>query len=141
MSLIRDWRPRMSPPNMPMMSPPARAIGTRGHGAPLLPESRGTVAGGRVTVGESVALRYRLRDPASGEPLRGLRDVAVMVYTSGHWKQRLGAVEVAAGVYEVRFVPTEATSYSVAIESPSRRLAFHHSEPLRLTAEPVPASR
>lgn len=87
-------------------------------------------------VGQAMPLRFRLKDPHTGEPAGGLRDVQVLVYTSGSWNRREPAAEVGEGVYEVSFLPPAPGTYRVAIECRSQRLLFHQSPPVVLFVTP-----
>lgn len=86
------------------------------------------VASDAVKVGEEVRLRFRFADPNTGAPLHGLQDVRALIYRSDrNWQDRQPAREVAEGLYEVAFTPTEPAAYLVQVESPTGRLPFHLS--------------
>jgi YVTN family beta-propeller protein len=89
-----------------------------------------------VTVGEDVALRFRLTDPVSGAPRTGLRDVRVLTFLSpGVWQRRQWAAEAAPGTYEIHFQPAEPGVYFVFLEVASAGLPYQKSPFLVLSAE------
>ncbi|HEV2853872.1 MAG TPA: YncE family protein [Thermoanaerobaculia bacterium] len=91
-----------------------------------------------LTVGREVRLRFRLTDPNTGEPRKGVSDFTVMAFpASGAWQRRWLAREVGDGLYEVTFVPSEPGAYTVQEECPSGRLPFHLSPRVLLRADPA----
>jgi hypothetical protein len=89
-----------------------------------------------VTVGEEVAVRLRLSDPAGSVPMTGLRDVRVLTFLSpGTWQERHWAAELGNGRYEVRFKPPEAGVYFIFVLIDSVNLPYQKSPFLVLTAE------
>jgi len=90
-----------------------------------------------MTVGETVALRFRLTDPLSAEPRSGLTDVRVLTFLgSGQGQERHAAVPRGDGLYEVPFTPERAGVYYVFVESPKAGLGYRESPfiTLRVTA-------
>lgn len=81
-------------------------------------------AGRRFRAGEQAALRFKLADAATRQPLRGLRDVQVLVFEAGVWQRRLWAAEAAAGEYEVRLAFPHSGLFRVMLRSPSRGVTF-----------------
>ena len=74
---------------------------------------------------DSAQLRFKLTDPATGQPLKGLKDVRVLVFEPpGVWQQRQWAKEIGEGVYEVMQVFPRAALYDVMVSVPSRGLGF-----------------
>jgi YVTN family beta-propeller protein len=92
-----------------------------------------------VSVGEDVAVRFKLTDPDSGEARKGLKDVRVLTFLSpGIWQQRHWADEVGEGMYEIHFTPPESGVYFVFIEVASQGMPFQKSPFLVLTAQAKP---
>jgi hypothetical protein len=85
------------------------------------------LAARRVAAGRPIELRFRLTDPASGEPARGLADVVVLAFTTGNWRRRAPAAEVGEGVYAASIAPPAAGTYFAAVETRSGRLPLHLS--------------
>lgn len=89
-----------------------------------------------VTVGEDVALRFKLTDPVSGAARTGLQDVRVLTFLSpGTWQRRQSASEIAPGTYEIHFKPAEPGVYFVFLEVASAGLPYQKSPFLVLSAE------
>jgi YVTN family beta-propeller protein len=85
--------------------------------------------------GRPAALRFRLTDPITGEPLKGLSDVQVLAFEPpGVWQQRQWAKEVADGEYEVTQLFPRPGLYRVMVSAASRGVAFAD---LPFTAAPV----
>lgn len=92
-----------------------------------------------VSVGEDVAVRFKLTDPDNGEARKGLKDVRVLTFLSpGIWQQRHWADEVGEGIYEIHFTPPESGVYFVFIEVASEGMPFQKSPFLVLTAQARP---
>lgn len=88
-----------------------------------------------VTVGETVLVRVRVREPLDGAPRTGIGDVRVLSFLSpGIWQQRQWAAEAAPGVYETSFVPPEPGLYFVFVEIASAGVPFERSTYVLLTA-------
>jgi YVTN family beta-propeller protein len=98
----------------------------------------------KLRAGQAVPLRFRISDAKTRQPMGGLQDVEVMVYSAaveGQWRRT--AKPVGEGVYEVEFTPQVAGNYHVAVESLSQNLPFHLSPRVMLqvsqeTAAPSP---
>ena len=74
-----------------------------------------------------VALRFRLKDPATGAAVAGLSDVQVLVFQPpGIWQQRQWAKAVGEGVYEVTQTFPHAGTFSVMFRVASRGVEFRH---------------
>jgi YVTN family beta-propeller protein len=74
---------------------------------------------------ETVPLRFKLTDPASKQPLTGLKDVQVLVFEPpGLTQQRQWAREVGEGVYEVTQSFPHEGLYNVMLRIASRGLGF-----------------
>lgn len=85
--------------------------------------------------GRPAALRFRLTDPATGQPLKGLTDVQVLAFEPpGVWQQRQWAQEVGEGEYEVSQVFPRPGHYRVMVRVASRGVTFAD---LPFTAAPV----
>jgi hypothetical protein len=95
-----------------------------------------------VGVGEDVAVRFQLTDPADGSPRTGLKDVHVLAFLApGIWQQRQWAVEAGPGTYEVHFTPPESGVYYVFVEVASAGLSFQKSPYLVMSAQSVQAKK
>jgi YVTN family beta-propeller protein len=81
--------------------------------------------GKQFKAGEAVTLRFRITDPATGQPLKGLRDVQVLAFEPpGIWQQRQYAREVGEGEYEVAQVFPRPGLYKVMVRAASRGVSF-----------------
>lgn len=86
-------------------------------------------------VGEEVALRFRLVDPATGEPHSDLDDVRVLTYRApGRDQLRRLAEPMGDGVYQVRFL-RQAGTYYAFVASDSAGLRYNESRQLILVAK------
>jgi YVTN family beta-propeller protein len=84
-----------------------------------------TFAGQQFKPGASVPLKLKLTDSVTGEPLRGLGDVQVLVFEPpGVWQQRQWAKEVGAGEYEITQVFPHAGVFNVMVRVGSRGVTF-----------------
>ena len=73
-----------------------------------------------VSVGQTLALRFRLIEPVSGKPRLGLRDARVLYYLApGRGRSEVAARELGDGVYEALLPIAEAGAYYVHAGSPS----------------------
>ena len=89
----------------------------------------------QVKVGRKVSLKFRLTDPATRKPRKGLKDVNVLTFRGpGQQQKRQWAKEVGDGLYQVDFVPPQAGVYYVFIECRSLGLRYDRSSPLILRA-------
>jgi YVTN family beta-propeller protein len=94
----------------------ALAAARRRRMAAVVPVARPAVA----AVGEELALRFRVTDPATGSPVDGLADVGVLGFlVPGVWQQRQWAEPLGGGVYEVRLAPPRPGIYYVFVQVPS----------------------
>jgi YVTN family beta-propeller protein len=81
--------------------------------------------GKQYKAGEPAALRFRVTDPATGGPLKGLQDVQVLAFEPpGIWQQRQWAKEVGEGVYEVTQTFPRPGLYKVMLRTASRGVTF-----------------
>lgn len=81
----------------------------------------------RTTPNKTVPLRFRLKDTATGAPVKGLTDVQVLVFEPpGIWQQRQWAKEVGEGVYEVTQTFPRAGLFSVMFRVASRGVEYRH---------------
>ncbi len=95
-----------------------------------------------VTVGEEVRVRFRLTDPESGAPKKGLEDVRALTFLSpGLGQQRQWAVERGEGLYEITFRPEEEGLYYIFLEVASAGLPLANAPHLTLTANTAPSSQ
>jgi hypothetical protein len=88
-----------------------------------------------LTVGEPARLRFKLAEPATGEPKNGLEDVRVLTFLApGIWQKRQWAEPAGDGIYQIDFVPPRPGVYYVALEIPSLDLGYNRFRPLILRA-------
>lgn len=81
--------------------------------------------GRQFKAGEAVALRFRVSDSATGQPLKGLRDVQILAFEPpGIWQQRQWAREVGEGEYEVTQTFPRPGLYKVMLRVASRGVTF-----------------
>ena len=74
---------------------------------------------------EPASLKFRITDPITKQPIKGLKDVEVLVFEPpGIWQQRQWARESGEGVYEITQAFPRAGSYNVMIRARSRGLNF-----------------
>jgi YVTN family beta-propeller protein len=82
-------------------------------------------APGAVVAGQEARWSFTVMDESSGEPVRDLSDVRVLVMrTPGTWHTRLDAAADGEG-YRVTLRPPTAGTYVVAVASASAGLAMH----------------
>jgi YVTN family beta-propeller protein len=96
------------------------------HNAPAITVAVKALFGGKeFKPGETAALRFKLTDPATGQPLKGLQDVQVLAFEPpGVWQQRQWAKDVGEGEYEVSQVFPRAGLYKIMLRSASRGVSF-----------------
>lgn len=81
--------------------------------------------GRQYKVGETAALRFKLTDSATGQPLKGLGDVQVLAFEPpGVWQQRQWAKDVGEGEYEISQVFPRAGLYKIMLRVASRGVSF-----------------
>ncbi len=81
--------------------------------------------GQQFKAGESVALRFKITDSVTMQPLKGLTDVQVLAFEPpGIWQQRQFAKEVGDGEYEVSQTFPRAGQYKVMLRVASRGVAY-----------------
>jgi YVTN family beta-propeller protein len=74
---------------------------------------------------DSVPLKFKIVDSVTGQPLKGLNDVNVLVFQPpGIWQQRQIAKEIGDGVYEVAQVFPHSGLFNVMVGVASRGVAF-----------------
>jgi len=79
----------------------------------------------RVKTGAAVPLKFKIVDPVTRQPLKGLRDVTVLVFQQpGIWQQRQMAKEIDAGIYQVTQVFPNAGLFNVMVGAASRGVTF-----------------
>lgn len=79
------------------------------------------------------ALRVRLLDAASQQPVTGLADVQLLVFAPpGHWQQRRRAVEVEPGLYEINESFPRAGLYQLMVASSARSFRFSDAPAITL---------
>lgn len=108
----------------------------RGRGAGKL-SIRAETADRRAPVGEPFAVRFSVREAASGALQPGIPDVAILaVRSSGGWHQLTRARASQDGLYEAEFTFPSRGAYFLYFEIPSRRLPRNHIRPLVFSAQP-----
>ncbi len=81
--------------------------------------------GQRFEPGKEATLKFRINDSVTGQPVKGLTDVQVLVFEPpGVWHQRVWAKENEEGVYEVTQVFPSAALYNVMVSVGSRGVSF-----------------
>jgi hypothetical protein len=79
----------------------------------------------RLTAGEEPRLRFKLREPATHQPVAGLGDVTVLTYAApGRQRAEVTAREVEDGVYEARPTLASAGAYYLYVSVPSRKVGY-----------------
>ncbi|HEY0408571.1 MAG TPA: YncE family protein [Pyrinomonadaceae bacterium] len=74
---------------------------------------------------DTVALRFRITDAATRQPIAGLKDVQILVFEPpGVWQQRQFAMEVGAGVYEIKQAFPREGVYNVMVSVASRGTTY-----------------
>jgi YVTN family beta-propeller protein len=74
---------------------------------------------------ETIPLRFKLTDPATKQPLKGLADVQVLVFEPpGIWQQRQFAKELEPGVYEIKQAFPREGIYNVMVRVSSRGASY-----------------
>jgi YVTN family beta-propeller protein len=87
---------------------------------PLLKEKR-------ISIGETVRIKFRAIDPNTQQPRTGLKDLGVLILLApGTWQRRELARPLSEDVYEVTFIAPQAGVYYVFFECPS--LDVHYQE-------------
>jgi YVTN family beta-propeller protein len=85
--------------------------------------------------GDAVTLKFKITDSVTGQPVKGLKDVQVLMFEPpGLWQQRQWARESEDGVYEVTQVFPGVALYHVMVGVASRGVSYAD---LPLTAVPV----
>lgn len=96
---------------------------TRAATLQVEPEFKGL----KTTPNRPVALRFRLKDPATGAAVAELEDVQVLVFQPpGVWQQRQWAKGVGGGVYEITQTFPHAGVFSVMFRVASRGVEYRH---------------
>jgi len=89
----------------------------------------------RIPVGEPRTIRFRLEDAASGEPVAGIDDVAVLYYRSdGRDRTVKAARTIGEGVYEATVEASMPSTYYLYVAAPSRGLTYNDQPFLSLMA-------
>ncbi|HEX8163428.1 MAG TPA: YncE family protein [Pyrinomonadaceae bacterium] len=95
------------------------------------------LAGSRqIKPNEPAALRFRVTDSATKQPVAGLRDVIVMVFERpGLWQARQVAKEVERGVYEVTQLFPRTAYYTATVGISSRGVRFSRATATDITVK------
>jgi YVTN family beta-propeller protein len=90
---------------------------------------------GRLVAGQPAKLQARLTDRATGQPVAGAADLAVLLTATGsNWSARHPAAPRGAGLYEAEVQVPAPGIYYVYFVSPSLGLAIRGARPLVLAA-------
>jgi YVTN family beta-propeller protein len=93
----------------------------------------------RIPVGEPRTIRFRLEDAASGQPVGGIEDVAVLYYRSdGRDRTVRAARAIGDGVYEATVEVSMPATYYLYVAAPSRGLTYNDQPFLSLIALAAP---
>lgn len=89
---------------------------------------------GPILVGTSIALRYRILDSATNQPVKELSDVRVLLFEPpGSWQRRVGARSLGNGIYETTQVFPHPGRYRVTVQIPSLHVTFDAESATTLT--------
>ena len=78
-----------------------------------------------ITSRQAQALRFRIRDARTREPLSGLKDVLTLTFRPpGTWQQRHSLNEIGGGIYELRQKFPNAGMYTVVLSIASRGIGY-----------------
>ncbi|HEX6087315.1 MAG TPA: cytochrome D1 domain-containing protein [Thermoanaerobaculia bacterium] len=84
-----------------------------------------------IVAGETLEVRFRLRDAGTREPHHGVGDVHALAFlTPGTWQQRFALEPSDDGTYRVKLPVPRAGIYYVFLESDSLRLQLNAGRPL-----------
>jgi hypothetical protein len=88
----------------------------------------------RIEAHTPTALRFRLINASSKQPVTGLADVQVLLFAPpGHWQQRRRATEVEPGLYEINQSFPRAGAYQWMVASSARSFRFSDAPAITLT--------
>jgi hypothetical protein len=74
---------------------------------------------------DTIALRFKISDPVTKQPITGLTDVQVLIFEPpGIWQQRQFANEAEPGVYEIRQAFPREGLYNVMVSVSSRGTSY-----------------
>jgi len=83
------------------------------------------IAERRVPVGDSTTVKFKLTDPASGEPAGDVPDLTVLYYRSdGRGRKVVPAKALGEGLYEATVKVDSLATYYVFVGSRSRKLGY-----------------
>ena len=92
---------------------------------------------GGATVGRPVALRFRVVDPDTGEPLADIADAVVRVMLApGTWFANVEVTAAGDGFYRGEFVPPSAGAYYAYFGSDSQGITFNNPRYLAIRVSP-----
>jgi hypothetical protein len=90
-----------------------------------------------LTIGEPRSIRFRLENPATGEPVANIPDVSILYYRSdGRGRKVQPAKFIGDGVYEAIVEASEPATYYVYVGAPSQAMQFTDNSFLSLLAVP-----
>jgi len=82
--------------------------------------------GKQMKLGRAAELTFKISDPATGQPVKGLEDIQVLiVQPPGIWQMRLWAKEIGEGLYQVTQQFPEAGLYKVSLRVESLGVKFN----------------
>jgi len=89
-----------------------------------------------LSAGKSQMLQFSIRDAASGQALRGLGDLQILLlHTADNQQMELDAHELESGVYGATFSPPGGGYYYVYFQAPSLGLSWNQTAPMALTVK------
>lgn len=80
----------------------------------------------QVVAGESVRIRFAVRDTATGQPRDDLKDLNVVAFSAGNWQRRQWAKHTKNGIYEANIVLPRSGAYYVFCQVAS--LGLHYRD-------------
>ena len=93
-------------------------------------------ADGPVLPGVPVRLAFRIVDPATGEAVRGLRDVQVLAFEPpGTWQRRRVARDGGNGIYAAAWAFPRPGRYDIALSIPSRGIGYADRPAVPITVQ------
>ncbi len=88
-----------------------------------------------VTAGETIEVKFRLKDSRSGNPKTGVKDMQLLaLHSAGIWQHKVLAEHKKDGEYTAKFSFPQPGVYRVAFESRSINLPLHKWKPLMFKA-------
>lgn len=90
----------------------------------------------KVKAGQTLTLRFKLLNPATGEAKSGVRDMHVMYFLApGAQRTQTPVKEIGGGVYELKLTISSAGAYYIYPAAPSMKLGYGDLQFFTLLAE------